>query len=108
MEYLTWLWDSFVTEAELELDVTDEKLFLGNVDRLDRKLWSLVIGLFGTYLFKYSIDWGDLLYLGDSGVWFMDGLLPINTGILDFEEFLRFFSGDLGDTNTFSTDLFLL
>ena len=34
-EYLSSTLQSYVADAELELDVIEEKLFLGKVDRLD-------------------------------------------------------------------------
>ena len=39
-EVLSSTFVSVLTEMELELEVMDEKLFLGNVDRLDRQFCS--------------------------------------------------------------------
>ena len=75
------------------MDVADEKLFLGN-ELLDRKLCS-VFGELTISIRTWSTEWRDLLYLEDSGVWLIDELLPINTGILDLDEFFRIFSGDM-------------
>ena len=84
------------------MDVADEKLFLGN-DLLDRKLCS-VFGKFTISIRIWSTEWRDLLYLGDSGVWLIDELLPINTGILDLDELFRIFSGDMEGSITLSMD----
>ena len=82
--------------------MADEKLFLGN-ELLDRKLCS-VFGELTISIRTWSTEWRDLLYLGDSGVWLIDELLPINTGILDIDEFFRIFSGDMEESFTLSMD----
>jgi hypothetical protein len=50
----------------------------------------------------WSTERRDLLYLGDSGVWLIDELLPMSTGILDLDKFFRIFSGDEEESATFS------
>ena len=73
------------------------------MDLLDRKPCS-IFGLFTISMRTWSTERRDLLYLGDSGVWLIDELLPINTGILDLDEFFRIFSGDIEESITLSMD----
>ena len=93
---------------QLELDVADEKLFLEKVD-LERRLCS-IFGLFtiSISMLRWSTEWRPLLYLGDSGVWLIDGILPIRTGIFDLDKFFRNFSGDVGESSIFSSAEYLV
>lgn len=85
----------------------EEKLFLGNVDRLDRKFWSVLAAVLDSFLLILFTEWRAFVSFGDSGAWFMDVPLPIYTGILDLE-FLRLFSGDVGEANIFWSRFFCL
>ena len=107
LEYLSSQWELFVVDVVLELDVRDEKLFLGKVDRLDRKFWPLIFDLGVSYGLILSTDWRDFLCIGDSRVELTSGLLRTYTGMLDLE-FLRFLSGEVGETTCFSSTLVLM